>query len=95
MGSLKSYSPEFKAKVVLEAIKGQKGKAEICSEYKIPATNLSDWTEKTLRDLYRIFISENENIKRQKLASEEIEKLHKIIGEITIENCFLKKKLQK
>ena len=32
------YNPEFKAKVAIDAIKNVKGTAEICSEYKVPAT---------------------------------------------------------
>jgi hypothetical protein len=32
MASIRSYASEFKARVVIEAIKSQKGKAEICSE---------------------------------------------------------------
>lgn len=95
MGKKKNYTAEFKAKVALDAILSQKGKAEICSEYKIPATNLYDWKDKAIRDLYQLFIPESEYTKKQKLSEQEIEKLHKIIGEITIENNFLKKKLQK
>ncbi|WP_339052645.1 IS3 family transposase [Candidatus Lariskella endosymbiont of Epinotia ramella] len=78
---------------IIDAIQSQKGKAEICSEYKIPATNLYDWKDKAIRDLYQLFIPESEYTKKQKLSEQEIEKLHKIIGEISIENNFLKKKL--
>ena len=95
MASIKSYAPEFKARVVIEAIKSQKGKAEICSEYKIPATNLVEWVDKALKNLHQVFVPESEHLKKQRLALEEIEQLQKIIGEITVENCFLKKKLQK
>ncbi len=91
MGSKKNYTSEFKAKVAIEAIKSQKGIAEICSEYNIPATNLYEWRDKALGNLHQIFIPETEYQKKQRLAEEEIGKLHKIIGEITIENNFLKK----
>ena len=40
MGNKKTYDAGFKAKVALDAIRNQKGTAELCSEYKIPATNL-------------------------------------------------------
>ncbi len=55
MGTKKNYSPEFKAKVALEAIKNQKGNAEICSEYQIPATNLYEWRDKVLGNLDQLF----------------------------------------
>ena len=95
MSIKKNYEPEFKAKVALEAIKNQKAVAELCSEYKIPSTNLYEWRDKALSNLYQVFVPESEHNKRQKMAQHEIEVLHKIIGEITIENNYLKKKLLK
>lgn len=94
MTKRKTYDPEFKARVALDAIKNVKGTAEICSEYKVPATNLYEWRDKALNDLHQVFIPESEYIKRQKIAESEIEKLQRLIGEITIENSYLKKKLK-
>lgn len=90
----KNYDANFKAKVALESIRNEKVSAEICSEYKIPSTNLYEWRDKALNNLYKVFVPENEYMKREKALEEKIECLHKIIGEITIENNFLKKKLQ-
>ena len=90
-----NYTAEFKAKVVMESIKGSKGNAELCSDYKIPVTTFQQWKDKALENFYQIFIPESEHTKRQKLFEQQVESLHKIIGEITIENNFLKKKLQK
>ncbi len=84
MGTKKNYSPEFKAKVALEAIKNQKGNAEICSEYQIPATNLYEWRDKVLGNFDQLFIPENEHTKKQKLVEQEIDNLQKIIGEMAI-----------
>ncbi len=95
MGTKKNYSPEFKAKVALEAIKNQKGNAEHGSEYQIPATNLYEWRDKVLGNLDQLFIPENEHTKKQKLVEQEIDNLQKIIGEMAIENNFLKKKLKR
>ena len=95
MATKKNYQPEFKAKVALEAIKSQKGTAEICSEYKIPLSNLYEWRDRALGGLPQLFVPESEATKRQRIVQQEIEVLHKIIGEITIENNFLKKKLLK
>ena len=95
MGTKKSYTAEFKAAVAIAAIKGEKGTAEICSEFRIPSTNLQEWKNKAIENLHRVFISENEHLRKQKNADEQISSLHKIIGEITIENNFLKKKLQR
>ena len=94
MAVKKNYTAEFKAMVAIEAIKSKKGNAEICSEFKIPATNLHEWRDKALESMSQIFIPESEYTKQQRISQEEIENLHKIIGEITIENNFLKKKLK-
>lgn len=94
MGVKKSYAPEFKAKIAIEAIRGEKGSAEICSQYNIPSTNLHQWKDKAIESLHQVFIPESEYMRRQKIIKDQIEQLHKIIGEITIENNYLKKKLQ-
>lgn len=56
---IKKYEPELKVKVALEAIKNQKSIAEICSEYKIPSTNLYDWRDRVLTRLKELFIEES------------------------------------
>lgn len=61
--------------------------------FKIPSTNLHEWKNKAIENLHQVFIPENEHLKRQKNADEQISALHKLIGEITIENNFLKKKI--
>jgi transposase len=93
--AIKRYEPELKAKIALEAIKNQKSTAEICSEYKVPATNLYDWRDRVLARLKELFIEESESIRKQRVLGQEIENLHKVIGELTVENSYLKKKLLK
>ena len=95
MGMKKNYEATLKAKVALEVIKNQKSNAEIASEYKIPLTNLHEWHNKAINDLSQLFIPQSEHAKKQKIMQQEVEGLHKIIGELTIENNYLKKKLVK
>ena len=95
MRTKKNYTAEFKAQVAIAAIKGEKGVAEICSEFNIPSTNLGEWKNKAIENLHQVFMPENEHLKRQRSIEEQINSLHKIIGEMTIENNFLKKKLQR
>ena len=89
----KKYTAAFKAKVAIEAVKEMKTSAEICSEYKIPSTNLYEWRDRMLSKAPDVFIAENEHSKAKKALSLEIEALHKIIGELTVENNYFKKKL--
>lgn len=90
---LKTYEASFKAKVALEAYKGNKSVLEICTSYNIPRTNVSDWEQKLVSEASNIFVATTEKDKQVKQLKNEIEKLHKIIGEITIENNYFKKKL--
>lgn len=53
MGIKKNYTADFKAQVVRAAIKGEKGAAEICSEFKIPPTNLREWKDKAVENLHQ------------------------------------------
>ncbi len=43
-----SYSKEFKARVALDALKGQKTVSEIASEYNIYSNQIGQWKKKAL-----------------------------------------------
>lgn len=90
----KSYEAKLKAKVAIEALKGA-NILEICKENKVPKSNVIEWKNKLTSEAESLYISSIEKKKAEKLLTQEIDKLHKIIGEITIENNFLKKKLMK
>lgn len=90
----KTYEARLKAKVALEAYSGKKELIEISTEHNISKTTICEWRDKLLKDASEIFIPAYEKDKQVKQLKETIENLHKIIGEVTIENNFLKKKLQ-
>ncbi|MDQ6997334.1 MAG: transposase [Mariprofundus sp.] len=50
-----SYSKEFKARVALDALKGQKTVGEIASEYKIHPNQISQWKKKALEGMAESF----------------------------------------
>jgi transposase len=95
MSSKKRYEAKFKAEIALEAIKDKKTTAEICSDYKIPQTNLYEWRDQVLSRVYELFIAETEHNKKVKALEKEIEILHQTIGQLMVEINFLKKKLLK
>ena len=92
--SCKSYDASLKARVAIEVLKGV-SIVEVCKENNIPKTNALDWKNKLIAEAESLYIPSDEKKKAEKLLKQEIEKLHKIIGEITIENNFLKKKLMR
>lgn len=92
--SCKSYDAKLKARVGIEALKGS-SILEICKENNLPKTNVLDWKNKLIEEAESIYCPSDERKKAEKLLKLEIDRLHKLIGEITIENNFLKKKLMR
>jgi len=56
-GQRKRYSAEIKAKVALEAIKGQKTANEIASAYGVHPSQITQWKKQALEELPNIFSS--------------------------------------
>ena len=80
----KKHGSQFKAKVALEAIKEQKTLGELSQKYSVAATQISAWKKQLENESIKVFESTQE-----KSQQEEIDRLHKIIGEITAERDFL------
>ena len=49
------FSAEFKVKVALEAIKGQKTVAELAGEYEVHANQITQWKKQLLESLPEVF----------------------------------------
>ena len=88
--SPKKYSSTFKAKVALEAIKGQKTMNEISSEYRVHSTHITQWKKQVLDELPEIF--ERPGSGRAKNDDSLIASLYQQIGQLKVETDFLKKK---
>ena len=87
----KTYDKKFKRKVALEAIKDEKTLAEISSKYGVPSKRISIWKRDALSYLSESF---DNKPKSSKKGYEEITRddLLKEIGQLKVENEFLKKK---
>ena len=86
----KRYTKEFKAKVALEAIKGQKTINEIASEYGVHSSQINDWKRQLLSGLPQVFDRQGE---RREAANEaERDRLYRQIGKLQVEVDWLKKK---
>lgn len=86
----KRYSSELKAKVALEAIKGQKTANEIASEYGVHPTQIAQWKKQALDDLPQLFASPGT---REKTDEALIAALYQEIGQLKVELDWLKKKV--
>lgn len=91
----KTYDAKFKAKIALEAISSSKDLIEISAAHNVPKSTIIEWKDRLLNEASALFIPAHEKDKKVKQLNERIKELHNLIGEITIENNFFKKKLQK
>ncbi len=85
----KKHTTKTKVKIALEAIKGDKTIAEITSTYGIHATQVNTWKKQALESIPEAF-----SAKRKKQESDQqelIDELYKQIGQLKVENDFLKK----
>ncbi|MEG0236525.1 transposase [Cetobacterium sp.] len=87
----KSYSPEFKFNVVLEALKERKTLQELASKKGIVPSQISRWVDEFKSSGISIFSKDMFSSKKIELLEEQQHKLYTKIGKITAENDWLKK----
>ena len=86
----KKRSNTFKAKVALDAVKGNKTIAEIAKQCQVHPNQVSLWKQQLLDELPGIFSRKKE--KKEKKIEQFQDNLYKEVGKLKVENEFLKKK---
>ena len=86
----KKYDAAFKAKVAVEAIKGESTVAELSSRYAVHANQISKWKREALKGLPDLF--SNKRRKADRHAEELQAELYQQIGQMKVELDWLKKK---
>jgi len=81
MSKRRTFTPKFKAQVVLEELTGIKDKADICREYRLRPQVFSRWREEFLERAPEIFATEPSRGDEQ----ERIVKLERMVGRLTME----------
>ncbi|BBC71025.1 transposase [Altererythrobacter sp. B11] len=85
----KRYSADFKAKVALEALRGDLTLAELAAKHGIHHTMIAAWKRQAVEGMGSTFSGAGD---AAKAASEaEVEKLHAKIGQLVVERDFLAK----
>ena len=87
----KKFEPGLKAKVALEAWRGEKTTAQLSSEYAVHPSQISQWKQELVERSKEIFSKPDHSGQREQ--QELTDKLHRVIGELKVENDWLKKKL--
>src|SRR5687768_4215051 len=85
----RKFSADFKAKVVLEAIKNQKTLAQLSQQYEVNVITISKWKADFLANMSSIF--ERNGTHQDAEESPDVDKLYAQIGQLKVENDFLKK----
>ena len=83
------YSAEFKAKVALEAIKGEQTISELGSRYGLHPNMITNWKRQAIDNMAEAFSSKAE--KARTADDAQIKDLHAKIGQLTVERDFLAK----
>ncbi|CAM2915399.1 MULTISPECIES: transposase [Flavobacterium] len=85
------FGKEFKAKVVLEALKEKETLEVLAKKYELLPTQISSWKAEAIKNISAVFSQEKAVVVKDEIPTE---KLFARIGQLTLENDFLKKKLR-
>jgi len=88
----RKFTSKFKTKVVLELLKERSSLAELAQKYELAPQQLSSWKRDFLHNAEQVFDKGTKSPKTE--AQEEKEKLLKTIGQLKVENDFLKDALR-
>lgn len=92
MSTRKQRAPELKAKVALEALKGEETAAELASRFGLHPTMIHQWKRALLEGASAVF--ERGSSKKAAIDEEQVKELHAKIGELAVANSFLERKLK-
>ena len=93
MSMRKRYDKEFKAKVALEALKGEKTLQELAITYAVHPNMIALWKKQILEHASLLFEKEGKD-KDVEDAERKQGELYKQIGQLQVENDYLKVSIQ-
>jgi len=88
----RTHKPEFKAKVALAALQGELTMAEIMRKFDVHGNQVMDWKKQLLSSAREVFGRTTSN---KEESEEEVQVLHAKIGQLTMENDFLERGLER
>ena len=87
MRNYRRFTPEFKARLVLDVLTGVQSQAEACRKHSLSPTLLAAWKAAFLERAHTVFPSdETRSAEQARIAA-----LERVLGRLTLENEVLKK----
>lgn len=80
----RNHGAAFKAKVALEAIKGDQTLSELAERFQVHPTQITEWKKQMLEHAEEVFSSD-----KKTETGPSVKELHAKIGQLTMENDFL------
>ena len=88
-GKRKRYAAEFKAKVALEALRGELTIAQLVATHGVQQTLIDAWKRQAVEGMAAVFSGKAEAAEADREA--EVERLHAKIGQLVVERDFLRR----
>ena len=89
MKTRRRFTAEFKAKVALEAIQGQRTISELAIKHELHPNQITQWKRQAIEKLAKVFDDKGSEMQASREA--EVTKLHAKIGQLVVERDFLAK----
>ena len=86
----RNHSPAFKARVALEALKGEQTLAQLAAQHDVHPNQITSWKSQLLENAATIF---GAGVGEAAADRDQIRELHAKIGELTVERDFLDRAL--
>ncbi len=87
----KQYSPKFKARVAIEAIRGERTLSQLGSQFKVHPIQIAKWRKSALEQLPELFVDGRKN--KSRTGEADSDALYEEIGRLKVELDWLKKKV--
>ncbi len=89
MAKRRNFSASFKAKVALEALRGDQTLAELAARHKVHPNLITKWKRQAGEGMVEVF--SGRPARWDGAHEAEVKELHAKIGELTVEKDFLSK----
>ena len=86
----RTFTPEFKAEVVVEALRGESSQAELCRRHNLSEDQVSKWKQQFLENAATVFAPTDQQSNE---AAERIAHLEQLVGRLTVALDIPKKAL--